>query len=176
CREARVISVAWLFEAIQPALVWDDALALERSAGGGRCTIVPFIVSGRLTGAVVAGPSGQTLSATTITQLAARVEAAAEELARALPGASTSGAPLTDRDRVQQQRLATGVPAGGDRIVGHLVQMVIALAPARHRQHHQREEQHATQGVADPALVRLGGQLAQVGEVLLAVAQAVEGR
>ena len=96
CRETRVISVAWLFEAIQPALVWDDALALERSAGGGRCTIVPLIVSGRLTGAVVAGPSGQTLSATTITQLAARVEAAAEELARALPGASTSGAPLTD--------------------------------------------------------------------------------
>ena len=88
CRETRVISVAWLFEAIQPALAWEDALALERAAGGGRCTIVPLIVAGRLAGAVIAGPSAQAMSAQTITQLAARVEAAAEQLSRASDGAS----------------------------------------------------------------------------------------
>jgi GAF domain-containing protein len=82
CRERRVISVAWLFEALQPALTWQESLELERSAGGGRCAIVPLLVTDRVAGAVIAGPSGQDLAGATMTQLVARVEAAAEELTR----------------------------------------------------------------------------------------------
>jgi hypothetical protein len=86
CREGRVITVAWLFEVVQPALTWQESLDLERDAGGGRCTIVPLIVADRIAGAVVAGPAEKDLSATTATQLVARIEAAAEELTRLVQG------------------------------------------------------------------------------------------
>jgi transcriptional regulator with GAF, ATPase, and Fis domain len=82
CREGRLVMVVWLFEVLRPALTWEDALDLERAAGGGRCLIVPLLVDDHVAGAVVAGPSAEELSGTTIAQIAARVEAAAEELAR----------------------------------------------------------------------------------------------
>ena len=90
CREGRVITVAWLFEAVQPALTWQEALDLERSAGGGRCLIVPLLVDERVAGAVVAGPSGEELSGTTIQQIAARIGVAAEELRRMVHATSAS--------------------------------------------------------------------------------------
>ncbi|HYY55487.1 MAG TPA: GAF domain-containing protein [Candidatus Dormibacteraeota bacterium] len=86
CREGRVVNVAWLFEAVQPALTWQESLDLERAAGGGRCTIVPLIVAERIAGAIVAGPSGQDLSGSTIAQIVARIEATAEELTRLVLG------------------------------------------------------------------------------------------
>ena len=96
CREGRVASASWLFEVLQPALTWQESLELERSAGGGRCTIVPLIVADHVAGAVVAGPGAEVLSTTTVRQLAARVEAAAEELSRLVRERSAS-APVEPR-------------------------------------------------------------------------------
>jgi len=62
CREARPVSVAWLFEVLQPLVAPEDALVLERLAGGGRCTVVPLVASGAAIAAVVAGPASDELS------------------------------------------------------------------------------------------------------------------
>lgn len=91
CREARVVSVAWVYEVIQPVLSWQDALVLERLAGGGRCTVVPMRVGGSVSGALVLGPSPDDVPEALVERIAGLVEAAASELAAVWRAASLAG-------------------------------------------------------------------------------------
>lgn len=80
CREARVVSVAWVYELVQPVLNWQQALVLERLAGGGCCAVVPIRVGGEVGGALVVGPSAKEIPGETV----GRVSTLADEAGRAL--------------------------------------------------------------------------------------------
>ncbi len=82
CREARVVRVAWLYEILQPVRGWQDALPLERLAGGGRCTVIPLHSGADVAGALVVGPSADELDDATLDLISARTSAAGEELAK----------------------------------------------------------------------------------------------
>ncbi len=85
CREGRIVSVAWIYEILQPIVTWQDALVLERLAGGGRCTVIPIQVEDDVAGALVVGPTPEELSEARLERLVALAEAAAGELAALRP-------------------------------------------------------------------------------------------
>lgn len=91
CREARVVAVAWMYEVLQPIVTWQDALVLERLAGGGRCTVIPIQVAGEAAGAVVVGPCAEDVPEATLRRLVPAVEAAGRELAEVWRAASLRG-------------------------------------------------------------------------------------
>ncbi len=93
CREARIVSVAWIYEILQPIIGWEDALVLERRAGGGRCIVVPIQVAGDVAGALVVGPTLEEPPAAALERLVAYAEAAASDLAALTPEASRGGEP-----------------------------------------------------------------------------------
>lgn len=91
CRETRSVNVSWLYEALQPVLGWQEALTLERLAGGGRCTVFPLVAGGGALAALVVGPSAEDLSRGTFDELGIAVEAAARELESVWRAAASTG-------------------------------------------------------------------------------------
>jgi len=109
CREARIVSAPTVHELVQPAHDWNEAILVERVAGGGRSTVAPIIVNGDVVGALVAGPRAEELSPAEIEQIAALVASVGDRLAAAWR-AATLGAPAVDmRMEALQSVRAEGV-------------------------------------------------------------------
>lgn len=95
CREARIVSAPTVHELVQPTHDWNEAILVERAAGGGRSCVAPIIVNGDVVGALVAGPRAEELSPVESEQIAALVASVGDRLAAAWR-AATLGTPAVD--------------------------------------------------------------------------------
>ena len=95
CREARIVSAPTVHELVQPTHDWNEAILVERAAGGGRSAVAPIIVNGDVVGALVAGPRAEDLSPLELEHVAALVASVGDRLAAAWR-AATLGVPAVD--------------------------------------------------------------------------------
>jgi hypothetical protein len=96
CREARVMSAPTVHELVQPAHDWNEAILMERLAGGGRSAIAPIIVNGGVVGAVIAGPRADDIGPVELDHLRALLEDTGHRLAAAWRAATLGGATGVD--------------------------------------------------------------------------------
>ena len=96
CREARVITAPTVHELVQPAHDWNEAMLIERLAGGSRSAIAPITVNGDVVGAVVVGPRAEELGPAELDHLKVLVDSVGERLAAAWRAATLGGAAAVD--------------------------------------------------------------------------------
>jgi len=96
CREARVITAPTVHELVQPAHDWNEAVLIERLAGGSRSAIAPITVNGDVVGAVVVGPRAEELGPAELDHLKVLVDSVGERLAAAWRAATLGGAAAVD--------------------------------------------------------------------------------
>ncbi len=96
CREARVVSAPTVHELVQPVHDWNDAMLVERLAGGGRSAVAPIIVNGDVVGALVAGPRAEDFGAAELDAIQTLVASAGRRLSAAWRAATLGGTSAID--------------------------------------------------------------------------------
>ena len=96
CREARVVSAPTVHELVQPVHDWNDAMLVERLAGGGRSAVAPIVVNGDVVGALVAGPRAEDFGAAELDAIQTLVASAGRRLSAAWRAATLGGTSAID--------------------------------------------------------------------------------